>query len=60
MIKFTIWKKSEVKEMRKLKWKKVIKIKIKSYPTHVHFCRPGRKHVQSFKKNGLKLYEKLQ
>ena len=31
-----------------------------SYPTHVHFCRPGRKHVQSFKKTGLKLYEKLQ
>ena len=26
----------------------------------MHFCRPRRKHVQSFKKNGLKLYEKLQ
>ena len=44
----------------KVKVEKVIKIKIKSYPTHVHFCRPGRKHVQSFKKTGLKLYEKLQ
>ena len=26
----------------------------------MHFCRHGRKHVQSFKKTGLKLYEKLQ
>ena len=26
----------------------------------MHFCRPRRKHVQSFKKTGLKLYEKLQ
>ena len=25
----------------------------------MHFCRPGRKHVQSFKKTGVKLYEKL-
>ena len=53
MTKFTMWKKSEVKKMTKLKRKKVIKIKIKSYPTHVHFCRPGRKHVQSFKNTGL-------
>ena len=26
----------------------------------MHFCRHGGKHVQSFKKTGLKLYEKLQ
>ena len=26
----------------------------------MHFCRHRRKHVQSFKKTGLKLYEKLQ
>ena len=26
----------------------------------MHFCRTGRKHVQSFKKTGLQLYEKLQ
>ena len=26
----------------------------------MHFCRPRRKHVQSFKKTSLKLYEKLQ
>ena len=52
-------KESEVKKMT-VKVEKVMKIEIKSYPTHMHFCRPGRKHVQSFKKNGLKLYEKLQ
>ena len=26
----------------------------------MHFCRPGKKHEQRFKKTGLKLYEKLQ
>ena len=32
-----------------IKWKKWQKWIQKSYPNHVHFCRPGRKHVQSFK-----------
>ena len=26
----------------------------------MHFCRPWRKHVHSFKKTGIKLYEGLQ
>ena len=36
---------------------KVTKINLKSYPNHMHFCRPRRKHVLSFEKTGLKLYE---
>ena len=27
------------------------------YPNHMHIFRPWRKHVQSFKKIGIKLYE---
>ena len=29
------------------------------YPNHMHIFRPWRKHVQSFKKIGIKLYEEL-
>ena len=29
------------------------------YPKHMHIFRPWRKHVQSFKKIGIKLYEEL-
>ena len=29
------------------------------YPNHMHISRPWRKHVQSFKKIGIKLYEAL-
>ena len=29
------------------------------YPNHMHIFRPWRKHVQSFKKIGIKLYENL-
>ena len=29
------------------------------YPNHMHIFRPWRKHVQSFKKIGMKLYEEL-
>ena len=29
------------------------------YPNHMHIFRPWRKHVQSSKKIGIKLYEEL-
>ena len=29
------------------------------YPNHMQIFRPWRKHVQSFKKTGIKLYEEL-
>ena len=29
------------------------------YPNHMHMFRQWRKHVQSFKKIGIKLYEEL-
>ena len=29
------------------------------YPNHMHISRTWRKHVQSFKKIGIKLYEEL-
>ena len=29
------------------------------YSNHMHIFRPWRKHVQSFKKIGIKLYEEL-
>ena len=29
------------------------------YPNHTYFFRPWKKHVQSFKKIGIKLYEEL-
>ena len=29
------------------------------YPNHMPFFRPWKKHVQSFKKIGIKLYEEL-
>ena len=50
----------EVQKMT-VKVEKVTKINLKiiSKPRAVN-CRHGRKHVQSFKKTGLKLYEKLQ
>ena len=44
--KFTKWK----------KWQKLIQ---GLYPNHMHISRPWRKHVQSFKKISIKLYEEL-
>ena len=41
------------------KWKKGQKSKQGLYPNHMHIFRPWRKHVQSFKKIGIKLYEEL-
>ena len=29
------------------------------YPNHMHIFKPWRKHMQSFKKIGIKLYEEL-
>ena len=29
------------------------------HPNHMHISRPWQKHVQSFKKIGIKLYEEL-
>ena len=46
MTKFTKWK----------KWQKLIQ---GLYPNHMQISRPWRKHVQSFKKISIKLYEKL-
>ena len=46
MTKFTKWK----------KWQKLIQ---GLYPNHMHIFRPWRKHVQSFKKIVIKLYEEL-
>ena len=46
MTKFTKWK----------KWQKLIQ---GLYPNHMHISRPWWKHVQSFKKIGIKLYEEL-
>ena len=46
MIKFTKWK----------KWQKLIQ---GLYPNHMHISRPWKKHVQSFIKIGMKLYEEL-
>ena len=46
MTKFTKWK----------KWQKLIQ---GLYPNHVHISRPWHKHVQSFIKIGIKLYEEL-
>ena len=46
MTKFTKWK----------KWQKLIQ---GLYPNHMHISRPWRKHVQSFKKISIKLYEEL-
>ena len=46
MIKFTKWK----------KWRK---FRQGLYLIHMHIFRPWRKHVQSFKKVGIKLYEEL-
>ena len=41
------------------KWKKLEKLMQGLYPNHMHIFRPWRKHVQSFKKIGIKLYEEL-
>ena len=46
MTKFTKWK----------KWQKLIQ---GLYPNHMHISRPWRKHLQSFKKISIKLYEEL-
>ena len=40
-------------------WKKWQKLIQGLYPNHMHISRPWRKHVQSFKKIGIKLYEEL-
>ena len=42
-----------------IKWKKWQKLRQGLYPNHMHIFRPWRKHVQSFKKMGTKLYEEL-
>ena len=41
------------------KWKKWQKLSQGLYPNHMHIFRPWGKHVQSFKKIGIKLYEEL-
>ena len=41
------------------KWKKWQKLMQGLYPNHMHIFRPWRKHVQNFKKIGIKLYEEL-
>ena len=41
------------------KWKKGQTLIQGLYPNHMHISRPWRKHVQSFKKIGIKLYEEL-
>ena len=46
MTKFTKWK----------MWKKLIQ---GLYPNHMHISRPWRKHVQSLKNIGIKLYEEF-
>ena len=46
MTKFTKWK----------KWQKLIQ---GLYPNHMHISRPSQKHVRSFIKIGIKLYEEL-
>ena len=47
-------------EMTKFtKWKKWQKLMQGLYPNHMHIFRPWRKHVQSFKKTGVKLHEEL-
>ena len=47
-------------EMTKFaKWKKWQKFSQGLHPNHMHIFRPWRKHMQSFKKIGIKLYEVL-
>ena len=47
-------------EMTKFaKWQKWQKLMQGLYPDHMHIFRPWGKHVQSFKKIGIKLYEEL-
>ena len=41
------------------KWKKWQKLIQELYPNHMHISRPWGKHVQSFIKIGIKLYEEL-
>ena len=41
------------------KWKKWQQLRQGLYPNNMHIFRPWRKHVQSFKKIGIKLYEEL-
>ena len=41
------------------KFKKWQKLRQGLYPNHMHIFRPWRKHVQSFKEIGIKLYEEL-
>ena len=42
-----------------VKWKKVTKLMQGLHPNHMHISRPWKKHVQSFKKIGVKLYDEL-
>ena len=41
------------------KWKKGQKLIQGLYPNHMQISRPWQKHVESFKKIGIKLYEEL-
>ena len=45
--------------MTVLKMGKMTKLIQGLYPNHMHISRPWQKHVQSFKKIGIKLYEEL-
>ena len=47
------------KNKKMTKWKKWQKLIQGLYPNHMHISRPWRKHVQSFKKIVLKLYQEL-
>ena len=46
-------------KMKFTKWKKWQKLMQGLYPNHMHISSPWRKHVESFKKIGIKLYEEL-
>ena len=51
-----IWGQKSTKFTKRKKWQKLIQ---GLYPNHMHISRPWRKHVQSFKKISIKLYEEL-
>ena len=50
---------SEVRKWKSSQSGKVTKDNARINPNHTHIFRPWRKHVQSFKKIGIKLYEEL-
>ena len=50
---------SEVRKGKVHKVKKCQKLMQGLYPNQMHIFRPWRKHMQSFKKIGIKLYEEL-